>query len=30
MRITLADRETDLMEVLWDHGPSTVAEVPSA
>jgi predicted transcriptional regulator len=27
MRITLADRETDLMEVLWDHGPSTVAEV---
>ena len=27
MRITLADREADLMEVLWDHGPSTVAEV---
>jgi len=27
MRITLADREADLMEVLWDDGPSTVAEV---
>ena len=27
MRIVLADRETDLMEVLWDDGPSTVAEV---
>jgi predicted transcriptional regulator len=27
MRIVLADREADLMEVLWDHGPSTVAEV---
>lgn len=27
MRIVLADRETELMEVLWDHGPSTVAEV---
>ena len=27
VRIILADRETDLMEVLWDHGPSTVAEV---
>ena len=27
MRIILADREADLMEVLWDHGPSTVAEV---
>jgi BlaI family transcriptional regulator, penicillinase repressor len=27
MRIILADRESDLMEVLWDHGPSTVAEV---
>lgn len=23
----LTDREADLMEVLWDHGPSTVAEV---
>jgi predicted transcriptional regulator len=27
MRIALADREADLMVVLWDHGPSTVAEV---
>ncbi len=27
MRITLADREAELMEVLWDKGPSTVAEV---
>lgn len=27
MRIVLAEREADLMEVLWDHGPSTVAEV---
>jgi BlaI family penicillinase repressor len=27
MRIVLADREADLMEVLWDEGPSTVAEV---
>ncbi len=27
MLIILADREADLMEVLWDHGPSTVAEV---
>ena len=27
MRIVLADREADLMEVLWEHGPSTVAEV---
>jgi len=27
MRIVLADREADLMEVLWDNGPSTVAEV---
>jgi predicted transcriptional regulator len=26
MRIVLADREADLMEVLWDHGPATVAE----
>jgi BlaI family transcriptional regulator, penicillinase repressor len=26
-RITLTDREADLMEVLWDRGPSTVAEV---
>src|SRR5271165_4778858 len=27
MRIVLADREADLMEVLWERGPSTVAEV---
>jgi BlaI family penicillinase repressor len=27
MRIVLADREADLMEILWEHGPSTVAEV---
>jgi predicted transcriptional regulator len=27
MQIVLADREADLMAVLWDFGPSTVAEV---
>jgi predicted transcriptional regulator len=27
MEITLADREAEIMEVLWDAGPSTVAEV---
>jgi predicted transcriptional regulator len=27
MKITLTDREADLMDVLWEHGPSTVAEV---
>ncbi len=27
MAHTLTDREADLMEVLWDRGPSTVAEV---
>jgi len=27
MRIALTDREAEFMEVLWDHGPSTVAEV---
>lgn len=27
MRVVLAEREADLMEVLWEHGPSTVAEV---
>jgi predicted transcriptional regulator len=27
MARTLTDREADLMEVLWDRGPSTVAEV---
>ena len=27
MQIVLAEREAQLMEVLWDHGPSTVADV---
>jgi predicted transcriptional regulator len=27
MKITLTDREAEFMQVLWDHGPSTVAEV---
>lgn len=27
MDIVLADREAEIMEVLWDAGPSTVAEV---
>ena len=27
MRITLTDREAEFMEVLWERGPSTVAEV---
>lgn len=27
MDITLADREAEIMEVLWDSGPCTVAEV---
>jgi len=27
VEIVLADREAELMEVLWDHGPSTVNEV---
>ena len=27
MHIVLADREAEIMEVLWDHGPSTVSEV---
>jgi predicted transcriptional regulator len=27
MRIVLADREAELMEVLWEYGPSTVSEV---
>ena len=27
MDIVLADREAELMEVLWDFGPATVAEV---
>ena len=27
MKIVLADREAELMQVLWEQGPSTVAEV---
>jgi predicted transcriptional regulator len=27
VRINLSDREAELMDVLWEHGPSTVAEV---
>lgn len=27
MDISLTDREADVMQVLWDHGPSVVAEV---
>ena len=27
MKVALTDREADLMDVLWEHGPSTVAEV---
>jgi len=27
LEIVLADREAEIMEVLWDFGPSTVAEV---
>jgi predicted transcriptional regulator len=27
LEITLADREAELMEVLWDFGPATVAEI---
>ena len=27
MTISLTDREADVMQVLWDHGPSLVAEV---
>lgn len=29
MQIALTDRESHLLEVLWAHGPSTVAEVQS-
>jgi predicted transcriptional regulator len=25
--VTFTDRELDIMEILWDHGPSTAAEV---
>jgi predicted transcriptional regulator len=27
MKISLTDREADVMQVLWDHGPSVVAQV---
>jgi len=27
MKITLAERESELMQVLWEHGPSKVGEV---
>ena len=27
MKISLTDREADVMQVLWEHGPSVVAEV---
>lgn len=27
MDIALTDREADVMQLLWDHGPSVVAEV---
>jgi predicted transcriptional regulator len=27
MRISLTDREADVMQVLWDHGPSVVPDV---
>ena len=30
MEITLTDRESDIMAVLWERGPSTVAEVREA
>ena len=30
MEILLYDRELEVMEVLWDRGPSTVAEVKEA
>ncbi|HEY1284287.1 MAG TPA: BlaI/MecI/CopY family transcriptional regulator [Steroidobacteraceae bacterium] len=30
MRIVLADREAEIMDVLWDRGPSTVSEVKEA
>lgn len=29
MKISLTDREADVMQVLWDHGPSVVADVQS-
>lgn len=30
MDIRFADRELDVMSVLWEHGPATVAEVRAA
>ena len=30
MDISFTDRELDMMEILWDRGPSTVAEVREA
>jgi BlaI family transcriptional regulator, penicillinase repressor len=27
VKIVLAEREAELMQILWEHGPSTVAEV---
>lgn len=27
MKISLTDREADVMQMLWDYGPSVVAEV---
>jgi BlaI family penicillinase repressor len=30
MDITFTDREADVMQVLWDQGPSTVAQVQAA
>ena len=27
MNVALTDREADIMQVLWEHGPSLVAEV---
>lgn len=30
MDVSFTDRELDLMQVLWDEGPSTVAEVREA
>jgi len=30
MKISLTDREADVIQVLWDRGPSVVAEVRAA
>ena len=29
MKISFTDREADVMQVLWDHGPSVVSDVQS-